>query len=45
MDTELNADAAQALSDTLVRLTRADVFYSTLAFYLNPRLTYASGLL
>jgi predicted metal-dependent peptidase len=45
MDTELNADAAQALSDTLVRLTRADVFYSTLAFYLNPRLTHASGLL
>lgn len=32
------AKAEEALSDTLVRLSRGDVFFSTLAFYLNPQL-------
>ena len=42
---EIDADASKALSDTLVRLTRGNVFYSTLAFYLNPQFTQAPGLL
>jgi predicted metal-dependent peptidase len=45
LNSGISAEAAKALDDTLVRLTRTDVFYSTLAFYLNPQLSEERRLL
>ncbi|GHU30408.1 hydrolase [Betaproteobacteria bacterium] len=45
MDTKLNTEANKALNDTLVRLTRGDVFFATLAFYLQPKFTDKPWLL
>jgi predicted metal-dependent peptidase len=45
MPPEIPPAATKALRDAMVRLTRGDVFFSTLAFYLEPQLTHRPDVL